>query len=186
MTELELNLDLPPNRPLTTSSPPKDGERSRREGEDCVRSKPEKQARHLEVGGQNRPLHKLWWEIKAPDRAVTEAWCEKVAVCQHQSPPAIFLEKADPSLSWGKPGVLSLPLTLAVTEAHEAQPLPAVWGPHLTGHGAPGRKDGVFPVPEVNLLPWNHQAGQSERRLRDSSQSWAKSPFSLADRVSPG
>lgn len=62
--------------------------------------KPEKQARHPRGGSTDFGPSTDWWETKAPDRAVTgqslgvERW-----LCQHQSPAAVFLEKADPSLS---------------------------------------------------------------------------------------
>lgn len=117
-----------------------------------------------EVGRQNRPLHKLWWETQAPDRAVTgpslgvERW-----LCQHQSPAAVFLEKADPSLSWGKPGAFPLPQHWLCLRQMGAWPLLIVCGPHLTGHGAPGQKDGAFLVPEVTSLLWKHQGGQPGR-----------------------
>lgn len=77
--------------------------RSRRGGEFCL-LQAEKQARHLRGGldeqTEEAPLQTLvgnQGSRQGGDR--TEPWYEKVAVCQHQSPAAVFLMKADPSLS---------------------------------------------------------------------------------------
>lgn len=48
------------------------------------------------VGPQNGPLCTHWWETKAPDRAVTgQSLGVERRLCQHRSPAAVFLEKAD-------------------------------------------------------------------------------------------